>query len=378
MIPFRLALLTLGLLAAGLAPAATSLAAEAPAAGPAAQYFQQVTRVAPRVSVLMQGPRFHVQPIGNVVVIEQADGLVLVDAGGSPGAGRRVVELVRSISPKPVKAIVITHWHGDHHFGLSAVLAAWPQASVISTQATLEHMNRRGLPDAPDPAWDARETASIASTVKVWQGFAASDAKAPWERAGYAYAGPELQAYGEDLRGASIRRSTRTFTDRLVLPDADAPVEVMFLGRANTDGDAVVWLPRQKIVATGDIVVAPVPFGGGYPAEWIQPLGKVRALGFATLIPGHGAVQTDRTYIDKLVSALTDVRAQVTALAAQGLGPDQTHARVDLSGERRSIVGDDPWLGFWFDQDWSAVIDCAYAEVKGVAIVQGKPCKPAA
>ena len=69
-------------------------------------------------------PRFQVQPIGNVTVIEQSDGLVLVDAGGSPGAGRRIVEMVRSISRKPVKAIIISQWHGDKPQGLSELLKA--------------------------------------------------------------------------------------------------------------------------------------------------------------------------------------------------------------------------------------------------------------
>lgn len=96
---------------------------------------QETLRVAPGVWLLAQ-PRFQVQPTGNVTVIEQADGLVLVDAGGSPGAGRRIVAAIRGLSRKPVKAIVITHWHGDHPQGLSELLKAWPEARTIATRAT--------------------------------------------------------------------------------------------------------------------------------------------------------------------------------------------------------------------------------------------------
>ena len=77
---------------------------------------------------------------GNVVVIEQSDGLVVVDAGGAPPAGREVVRHIRALSAKPVKAIVYTHYHGDHNLGAGALLEAWPRASVISTEATKRHM----------------------------------------------------------------------------------------------------------------------------------------------------------------------------------------------------------------------------------------------
>ena len=72
-------------------------------------YYQKVYSITERVHILRQGPGFHVQVIGNVTVVEQSDGLVLVDASGTPGAGRRVVELIRSVSNKPVKVIIVTH-----------------------------------------------------------------------------------------------------------------------------------------------------------------------------------------------------------------------------------------------------------------------------
>ena len=66
-----------------------------------------------------------------------------------------------------------------------------------------------------------------------------------------------------DFVGSYIVPPTETFEQELVIKDRDVPVHMMFLGRANTAGDAIAWLPRQKIVATGDIVVSPYPFGFG-------------------------------------------------------------------------------------------------------------------
>src|SRR5687768_2830358 len=90
--------------------------AEAPDASvsPEDGFRQVALQVAPRIHLLHQREPFQVSPIGNVTVVEQSDGLVLVDSGASRGSGQRVVELVRRISAKPVKAVVITHWHNDH------------------------------------------------------------------------------------------------------------------------------------------------------------------------------------------------------------------------------------------------------------------------
>ena len=124
----------------------------------------------------------------------------------------------------------------------------------------------------------------------------------------------------------------------MLLDDRDQPVKLMYLGKANTDGDLVAWLPKQKIIATGDIVVSPYPYGfGSFPADWIETLKKIKALGFTTLLPGHGEPQTDTTYIDNLIAAITDIRAQVGPLAKQGLSKEEIKKKVDFS-KSASIV----------------------------------------
>ncbi len=103
-------------------------------------YVYEAQRLTPRVHVIAQPRPFHLQPLGNVTVIEQRTGLVLVDAGGSRGSGERVVSLVREISPKPVTAVVLTHWHGDHVLGAAAIHRAWPAAQLIATERTRDHL----------------------------------------------------------------------------------------------------------------------------------------------------------------------------------------------------------------------------------------------
>ena len=75
-------------------------------------------------------------------------------------------------------------------------------------------------------------------------------------------------------------------------------VQVMFLGRANTAGDAVVYVPDAKVLATGDIVVHPFPFAfQSYIGEWARVLRKMEAMDAIAIVPGHGPVMRDKAYL---------------------------------------------------------------------------------
>ena len=337
-------------------------------------YFQAVVRVASGVWVLAE-PRFQVQPIGNVTVIEQADGLVLVDAGGSAGAGRRIVELVRSISPKPVKAIFLSQWHGDKVQGLSELLRAWPNARTIATAQTRAHLadpKTMNTPATPDAARNAAVAKDQLDTAAYMEGNVAK-AKVPAQQQGFAAASRVFRQYAQDVDGTLTIAPKEGFADRLVIDDRRRPVEARFLGRANTDGDAVVWLPRQRILVAGETVIAPFPYGyESYPESWIEVLGKLRALHFQTLIPGHGPPERDARQLDRIGAALLAVEAQVAPLARRGLTLAQVQAKVDFTTQQHSFVGDDPWLGLWFKAFWvEPIVGSAYKEATGQPIVQG-------
>lgn len=227
---------------------------------------------------------------------------------------------------------------------------------------------------APDPAKDAAFAKRVAGLITYLTTESKSPKREPPLREGFARAIPEMKRYGDDAAGMFVVVPTETFKDRLLLDDREAPVEVFHPGPANTDGDAAAWLPRQKVLVAGDLVVAPIPFGfGSYPEQWIAALQSLKARNFALLIPGHGAPQRDRSYLDKLIALIRDVRAQVAPLAASGLDLDQTRKKVDLSIQRRVFAGDDPWLAHWFDEFWSKpFVESAWKEARGVPIEQGE------
>lgn len=358
---------------------ASLLAGPALASEPTLQddgYFEIWEELVAGVAVIRQAQPFHLQPIGNVTVITQSDGLVLVDSGGSPGSGRRIVELIRAKRPnRAVKAVILTHWHGDHPLGLGAILEAWPKARTIATAATKAHLSdpvTMNTPGAPD----ARANKDM---VARYAGFAdycarmSSDASDAASRAGWAAGARLFRQYARDMDGALTIAPQEGFTDRLVIPDAGfGDVEALFLGRANTDGDAVVWLPNQRLMATGDLLVAPIPFGyGSYPSEWLDALRKIRAMGPEVFIPGHGAPMTGEDYLIHVGAAVESVRNQVRRSVGEGL--DQKAARAALKMEVYAawFAGDDPWLRKWFDTYFvDPLAVSAFKEAKGEPIVQ--------
>jgi glyoxylase-like metal-dependent hydrolase (beta-lactamase superfamily II) len=326
-------------------------------------FLHVAEQVVPGVHVLRQPEANYWGAVGNVLVVEQADGVVLVDSGASFGFGARVLEHVRRISDRPVKAVLITHWHNDHSLGVSAIVKAWPKAQVIATAATREALasGRTGWPLEPGAGMqplveETREMEADAST------FAADPARPAPERDRWRRIARKQEQRRRDGPGTHVVLPTEIVTDKLVLDDPAAPVEALFLGRANTSGDLVAWLPRQRVVATGDVVVSPVPFMFNiYPAEQVAVLEGIKGLGFAHLVPGHGAPQHDQRYVDTLIAFIQAARGEAARLAAAGGKPAES--TLDMDAWRVRLAGADAWHTRWFD-DYAAapLMDSAFRE----------------
>jgi len=112
-----------------------------------------------------------------------------------------------------------------------------------------------------------------------------------------------------------------------------------------------VFLPAEGVVATGDLVGAPVPFGfGSYPSEWIAVLDSVDALGGSTFVPGHGPVLRGPSYLRLVRSALAVARERTRAAAAHGDSLPQVLRAVPLDDIRAEFAGADPWKSALFDR----------------------------
>jgi glyoxylase-like metal-dependent hydrolase (beta-lactamase superfamily II) len=107
----------------------------------------------------------------------------------------------------------------------------------------------------------------------------------------------------------------------------------------------VIHLPKENIVITGDLVVWPVPLVGNpqsYIADWASTLDKVRALRPSIIVPGHGPVMRDDSYVKLMADLFTYVKQQTEAAVARGESLEQVHKSINLSEFRKQFAGDSP------------------------------------
>jgi glyoxylase-like metal-dependent hydrolase (beta-lactamase superfamily II) len=335
-------------------------------------------KVADHVWYMRQPPRVWSAVIGNVGVIEQGDGVVLVDSGGSIPDGRDIVDEVAKLTPKPVKAVVITHWHNDHPLGVPGILEKFPKARVIATAGTArmmgEIMGKNTGVGRNDPALDKGRAQAGETRAREYEAQANDPARSAGERQEYAIEARWVRARLKRQMGNYVALPTETFTDRLLIGDPVAPVELRFLGAANTGGDLIAWLPKQRVVLTGDAVVAPSPYGFNVRVKsWRSVLDKLKTLNFATLVPGHGAAQHDRAYVDTMIWSMADLERQVRAAVAKGLSEEKAIQSIDSTAHAARFKADTPWSKTWLDGYWiEPAAASIYREIKEGRVVEGR------
>ena len=139
-------------------------------------------------------------------------------------------------------------------------------------------------------------------------------------------------------------------TDRLEIDLGGRTVELRHLAPGNTKGDMILWLPEEKILATGDIVVRPTPYGFfSYPRSWAAVLRELKTFNAKYIIPGHGEVMTDTAYLDLLAETMDLVATQVDAQAKAGKSLDETRAAIDWSSVEQRFTAGDSMLAFLFN-----------------------------
>jgi glyoxylase-like metal-dependent hydrolase (beta-lactamase superfamily II) len=313
---------------------------------------------------VLQRPDVLRQPVEpNALVIVNHDDVVVVDPGGVPASAESAIRLIRTVTNKPVSVLVNTHWHGDHVLGNQVYKREFPTVRIVAHANT--HRDITGKP----MEYIGRQDGMFDGLIAEWEALAAKGELSE-RRQGVL---PDIKAARDENRKVKLTPPTETFTDKLVLKHGKREIQVLYLGRGNTEGDAVVWLPKERVLASGDLVVAPIPYGfGSFPQEWIATLDKLAAFDFRLLVPGHGDVQTDRDHIRLVQDMLRDVRQQVAACVKQGMDLEATRKAVDLSKHAQRIAGDDKTKQMLFDAWWKQpIVRSAWLEARGEPIVQG-------
>ena len=129
-----------------------------------------------------------------------------------------------------------------------------------------------------------------------------------------------------------------TLSRDMTLHRGSREIQIRFLGRAHTDGDVVVFLPRERMIATGDMITSALSYtGDAFVEEWPATLEAVAALDFDTVLPGHGNVFKGKDHIRNLQAYWRDFYQQATALRKQGLPPEEAAKRIDLTKHAGAI-----------------------------------------
>jgi glyoxylase-like metal-dependent hydrolase (beta-lactamase superfamily II) len=326
--------------------------------------------LAPGIHVGQRADPMRYPVVCNTVVVIGSDGVLVFDAGGFPAQGEQVAAKIKSLTPKPVKFIVISHWHGDHNRGISPILDAFPNAQIVGhgfTRAAMLGAPMQRIHKA-EQSGGVRDTGEAVRKALAENKFLDGSPLDPAERPFLERFVADNAAHQAEVARMKITPPTIVFDKELVLKLGDRAVELRHFGAANTKGDAVMILRDESIVASGDIVVAPVPYGfGSYPAGWAAALKQIKATNYRTLIPGHGPLQTDTAYVDLLIEALESVTAQVNAMIAQGKSLDEIRKSVDFSKVEPRFTKGDPILkrffGLFFKQP---IVPAGYNVARGI------------
>jgi len=264
---------------------------------------------------------------GNAVAILTDDGVVMFDTSGTPSSAQAILGELRRLTTKPVLYVINSHWHWDHWGGNQVFKEAYPHVQFLS------HEKNRDLMMNTAVAWNApgleRDLPNYIAQQK--QQLAAAEAK----HAPEAQLAETRELLAADEEFLQQKRSVVYTFPNIVFAKSMA----LFLGgreirvlhaQAITPGDTYVYLPKEKMLITGDILVSPIPFavGGSYPKDWIATLQALDALEVDVIIPGHGDVEHDKTYLRQNLKLFQQVAGDVQKAHAEGRSLQETQAAL--------------------------------------------------
>lgn len=279
---------------------------------------------------------------GNSIVVIGDDAVLVFDTNGTPAAAEAVIADIRTLTSKPVRYVVNSHWHWDHWYGTQAYMAAFPGVEVIAHERSKAMMagpaiafNRPGM-EEQIPGYIQNLDERIA---RAEQTMPPPD-NLPRLRQALAEA-----RYFFDQK-SSVRHviPTATFTDMRTIDLGGRIVEVRHHDRAATPGDAFLYLPAEGILVTGDLLVNPVTFAlSSYPTTWVKTLEHLDALGAAIIVPGHGEPLRDERLLHATLETFRILLREGKSLEAQGVDVDAARAQIMplLTGPMQVITGGD-------------------------------------
>jgi glyoxylase-like metal-dependent hydrolase (beta-lactamase superfamily II) len=221
----------------------------------------------------------------NTGVVIGDDAVLVADTQATPAMAADVIRRIREVTDKPIKYVVLTHYHAVRVLGASA----YQPQQIIASQDTYDLIVERGEQD---------KASEIGRFPRLFRNVETVPAGLTWP--------------------------TITFTGTLTLWLGRLEVQLLQLGRGHTKGDTVVWLPGERAMLSGDLVeYDATPYAGdAYFQDWPKTLDNIAALKPVALVPGRGPALKGETEVAQGLAGtkafVSDVYASVQAGAAAG------------------------------------------------------------
>ncbi len=325
-------------LALTLGATAASRAAETPEPQPAAGGFTIENLAEGIYAAIRTDPPGLMVDANSLFIVNDSD-VVVVDA---PEASAEMIQALRKVTSKPVSFLVNTHWHDDHVIGNATWRKAYPGVRFIGHASLREYLPQTGANNRKNMIEGAPQFAGQMQ-AQMDNGKNLRDEPISDE---------DRVSYTSDIRLVKHYMAVVPGTETL-LPDIDVDegltlirgnrrIEIRHLGNGHTKADLVVWLPNERIAATGDLVVWPIPLVGSdqsHVRAWPGTLDALLALSPAIFVPGHGLVMRNADYVKQERDLFASINTQVGAAVARGDTLEATRKVVDLSAFRQQFAG---------------------------------------
>ena len=259
----------------------------------------------------------------NALVIVNDEDVVIVDSHVTPSKARDLIASIPAITDKPVTALINSHYHWDHAHGNQEfadipIIGHEYTRMKMATGAHEEPTYQRGL------AGNAATLERLAGEIE-----AAEDDE---QREGLEAYRAMFAAHAADFDEIVPLPPDVTMNEKMTLFRGGREIQVIFLGRAHTGGDVVVYFPQDKLVFTGDILFGGPSFlGDGYVDDWPQTLENLKALDFDIVVPGHGPPMTDLSPIEKSQDYYRALWERTAAKHAAGVSVEEAIETIDMS-----------------------------------------------
>ena len=236
----------------------------------------------------------------NAGFIVGEEGVLVIDSLMTPTLAKSLLSAIRSVTGAPIRYMVDTHYHGDHVFGNQYFLPA----------PIIGHVNCR------------RE---------LLEKFEANMQR-------YRNTRPELIPELEQIR---MTPPDVTFEDRMTIRLGEREVQLIYLGRAHTASDILIYLPQEKLLYAGDIAFHKVlpAFPDGHIVKWIDVMEETAKLDFDTIVPGHGPVG-GKAEFEEARELMAHLHREIRMGFDMSLSEEETARKVEL-GKFSSYLGQD-------------------------------------